>query len=275
MALMQERLHGEGHDYAAGSPHIKHLQLREHVVEVFQGLIREVMERKGSCSVLEVGAGHGTFTDHAAAVGARVVVTEMSKPSAQLLADRFSHNPSVTILSEYDGLQIFHQEERFDVVACISVLHHMPDYLSLVRRFADELIEPAGHFFSYQDPIWYPRQRRLTRVIDRTAYLAWRLGRGELRNGFKTQVRRIRGVLDETNPSDMVEYHVVRQGVDEETLRGTLEERFESVTLDAYWSTQSPMLQLFGQRLHLKSTFGLIAMERLHRADDVKPSIDS
>lgn len=263
MALMQERLHGEGHDYAAGSPHIKHLQLREHVVDVFQGLIREVMERKGSCSVLEIGAGHGTFTDHAAAVGARVLVTEMSRPSVQLLTNRFSHNPNVTIISDSDGFQVFRESQRFDVIACISVLHHVPDYLTLVERFADELMEPAGHLFSYQDPLWYPRQPHWTRGIDRAAYLAWRLGRGELSKGLKTQMRRMRGALDESNPSDMVEYHVVRQGVNEEALFRALEQRFESVDLDTYWSTQSPMLQSVGQRLRLKSTFGVTAMGRL------------
>ena len=60
----------------------------------------------------------------------------------------------------------------------------------------------------------------------------------------------------------MVEYHVVRQGVNQQALAAALASRFEEVEVTTYWSTQSALLQTWGQRLGLASTFGLTARGR-------------
>jgi hypothetical protein len=100
-------------------------------------------------------------------------------------------------------------------------------------------------------------------LLDRGAYLVWRLGQGEVRRGLATRWRRIRGVYDETEASDMVEYHVVRKGVDEKALEALLRRNFDRVTLWTYWSTQSPRLQRFGyNRKGWDSDFGLTAIGR-------------
>ena len=72
------------------------------------------------------------------------------------------------------------------------------------------------------------------------------------------RIRRRRGVYNES-PSDLVEYHVVREGVDEEAIFDLLRPRFVAARVFAYWSTQSPMLQALGQRSRLKTNFGVIA----------------
>ncbi|MFE2712626.1 hypothetical protein ACFXKI_11720 [Streptomyces mirabilis] len=71
---LQERAHGDGHDYVKGSPHIRHHRIRERVISGVHDLVGKVIERNGQCRVLEVGAGHGTFTDHLVAAGAKVEV---------------------------------------------------------------------------------------------------------------------------------------------------------------------------------------------------------
>ncbi len=75
MAELQEKHHGPGHDYERGSPHLCHPQLRNAILRYIRTLLAQQFERTGSCTVLEVGAGHGGFTDHIAAVGADVTVT--------------------------------------------------------------------------------------------------------------------------------------------------------------------------------------------------------
>ncbi|MFI9649128.1 class I SAM-dependent methyltransferase [Streptomyces sp. NPDC052040] len=257
---LQERAHHEGHDYAKGSPHIRHHRIRERVIAGLHTLVGEVTARTGRCRVLEVGAGHGTFTDHLAAAGASVEVTEMSAPSAAVLRHRFRNNPRVTVTHDPEGGQLL-RTDQVDAVVCISVLHHIPDYLGTVGHLVTR-IAPGGAFFSVQDPLWYPRRSGASMRLDRGAYLLWRLGQGDLRRGLATRVRRLRGHYDETNEADMAEYHVVRQGVDEVALRELLSAAFERVELRRYWSTQSGVLQSLGERLAPATTFGLYARNR-------------
>jgi hypothetical protein len=110
-----------------------------------------------------------------------------------------------------------------------------------------------------QDPIWYPRQSKVSRGLYRVGYYAWRLPRGNWKRGVGSVVRRTRGTLDEDNPSDMVEYHVVRNGVDESAIRDLLLEKFGDVRVLPYWSNQSAAVQWLGTRLRLRNTFGILA----------------
>jgi SAM-dependent methyltransferase len=262
MANFQEIAHPQGHDYAAGSPHLKHARLR---AAVESSLIREVewiRTRNGTCRVLEVGAGHGSFTAVLRNADADVTVTEMSPPSAAHLRLRFAGDPHVRVVDDVDGSWVSETVDRFDLIVAISVLHHIPDYLAAVSRYSD-ITEPGGDFVSWQDPLWYARVPRQTLVASRAAYLAWRLGQGNLSRGLATQLRRLRGILDEDEVSDMSEYHVVRDGVDEEALASLVRSTFSETRIMRYWSTQGGLLQRAGDRLRLKSTFALVARGRL------------
>ncbi len=260
MGDLQERDHGTGHDYAQGSPHIRHHTLRDRLIADLHTLVQEVLDRNGTCRVLELGAGHGTFTDHLVAAGAQVTVTEMSEPSVRFLQCRFHRNPNVTVLYDEDGTAAG-RVGPVDAVVCLSVLHHIPDYLGCVRQLVERIV-PGGAFLSTQDPLWYPRRSRVSMGLDRNAYFLWRLGQGHLRRGLATRLRRLRGIYDHANEADMVEYHVVRDGVDEEALRALLTPAFKAVEVQRYWSTQSGLLQAVGERFCPPTTFGLVARER-------------
>ena len=262
MAELQEAGHAENHDYVGGSPHLRHRVLHERVVGAVAREIQRVDSRQGTCSVLEVGAGHGTFTEAALAAGSQVTVTEMSKPSAEFLQRKFADNPSVTIVYDKDGDEAFRRQHQFDVVLFISVLHHIPDYLGLLRRMTDELVRPGGAIVTYQDPLWYPRQSGVAKFASWTSYFAWRMRQGELTRGLGTRWRHIRKQLDESKGSDMIEYHVIRDGVDDEALRTLLAESYKTVKVDTYWSTQSAALQTLGTGRFPPNTFGVVASDR-------------
>jgi phospholipid N-methyltransferase len=201
MGELQEREHGIGHDYAKGSPHIRHHTIRDRLITGLHALVQEVIDRNGQCRVLELGAGHGTFTDHLLAAGAHVTVTEMSEPSVRFLESRFRRNPNVTVVHDQDGTAAC-QAGLVDAVVCVSVLHHIPDYLGTVKQLVEN-IAPGGAFLSAQDPLWYPRRSRMSMSLDRNAYFLWRLGQGQFRRGLSTRLRRMRGVYDDTNEADM------------------------------------------------------------------------
>ena len=263
MSTLQEAEYGAGRDYAHGSPHLTHRRLRERVESNLVDLVRDQIARHGRCLVLDVGAGHGTFAQALVAAGADVTVTEMSAPSADFLRTRFAGVPEVKVVHDPDaayGPPLV--EEGCELVVFISVLHHIPDYLATVRSLVERLPEGAA-FYSTQDPLWYADRSRASLAASRASYLVWRVRQGDLRRGVSTTWRRLRGVHDPGNPADMVEYHVVRDGVDEKALGDLLRAFFADVRVTSYWATQSPALQRVGERARLRSDFSIRATGRL------------
>lgn len=262
MAELQTADYGAERDYLHGSPHLAHPHVYHRLVDRIRSLVRLHLDRTGRCRVVELGAGHGGFTDPVLALGAEVVVTEMSEPSFELLAERYRCNPKASAVHDLDGTAVIDHCTDADLVLCVSLLHHVPDYQGLVAAMVERL--PAGGSFAcYQDPMWYPRRTSVELARERWAYYAWRITQGNLRRALATRMRRARGRLDEANPADMVEYHVVRDGVDEEALRELLAKSFNNVTLLPYWSTQSRALQYLGERRGWRSTFGIEAIGRV------------
>lgn len=257
-ASAQDAGHHEGYDYEAGSPHLVNPQLRWRMVDAIRGVVGERLTATGQARVLEIGAGHGAFTDHVLATGAAVTVTEMSRASADLLRTRYAHNPRARVIFDETGDAPELAGEQFDVVLCMSVLHHIPDYLAAISSWLPA-IAAGGWFLSFQDPLYYPRRSKLNLRVDRGAYYAWRVMHGDLIEGFKSFRRRAQKAYDESNHRDMVEYHVLRDGVDEQAIVELLRPHFADVSLTTYWSTQSRTLQRLGDRFDLPTTFGVQA----------------
>jgi SAM-dependent methyltransferase len=261
MTSVQERAHPEGFDYTVGSPHLKHPRLRSRVEACLNEEVRRIHHRRGVCRALEVGAGHGSFTRTLRNAGADVIVTEMSGPSADYLSKAFARDPSVHVVHDADGSWTMATADLFDLVVCISVLHHIPDYLRAVSRYA-AMTKPGGSFVSWQDPLWYSRLPTSSLLFSRIAYLGWRVGQGNLSRGIATRIRRLRGIYDETRLEDMSEYHVVRQGVDEESLTSLLVKNYREASTSRYWSTQASAFQRVGEVLGVANTFSLLARNR-------------
>ncbi len=264
----QDHAHAEGHDYTKGSPHLRHDALRHDIEARLTRLVRDAVARTGHCRVLEIGAGHGTFTHTLLEAGATVTVTEASRASADHLAREFAGDDRVRVVHDESGTSLIDQalldrSERWDLAVLISVVHHIPDYLAFFRCL-HEVVADGGAIFTVQDPLFYPRRSRAAHVASRATYFAWRLGQGSYRRGLATRLRRVRGSYDETAESDLVEYHVVRQGVDEEAIRALLSEQFD-VEVFTYWSTQSPLWHRALRRSRLRSDFGVEATRRRTR----------
>jgi hypothetical protein len=94
--------------------------------------------------------------------------------------------------------------------------------------------------------------------MDLTLYFLWRLAQGKFRQGIRTRLRRLRRTYEADNPSDIIEYHVVRQGVDQRALVEAMRPLFSQITVLEYWSAQSRIAQRLGVTLHRTNTFALI-----------------
>jgi SAM-dependent methyltransferase len=253
---IQEQYYLPHVDYRAGSPHLSHPRLYDRLTAVLRGMVQRLADQGRPLRVLEVGAGHGGFTELALAVGCEVTAIDMSKHSVDELQLRFGTNPNFRAVYDPDGT-LRDIENDYSLLMFVSVLHHVPDYISFLEMTCQR-IAYGGALLTLQDPLHYSRHRTVHRV-DRAAYLAWRISQGNLSNGIQTRLRRIRGILDETNPADMVEYHVVRDGVDEEKILAFAKAAFTEASLLTYWSNQLGLVQHLGDQLGLCNYFGTIA----------------
>ena len=253
---VQEAYYHSGVDYRKGSPHLVQLALHDRLVEVLRGTVRRLAEQGLPLRVLEIGAGHGGFTESALALGCDVTAVDASEPSIEELKRRFGTNPKLQALYEPEG-KLRDAGGDYSLLMFVSVLHHIPDYINYLME-ASQLIVRGGALLTLQDPVWYSRHRASHRA-DRAAYFAWRLGQGSPIEGLHTRLRRMRGTFDETNPRDMAEYHIVRNGVDEEAVLSFAHDAFSEVTLIPYWSSQLGVAQRLGERLGLHNSFGMVA----------------
>ncbi len=255
---LQDAGHAADHNYDVGSPHLTHAHLRGMLIDTIRAVVAARQNAGETVRVLEVGAGHGAFTDHVLALGAHVTVTEMSRASADILARRYEHNPAAEVIFDETGSLDGLAGRTFDVVLSVAVLHHIPDYLAAIEGWL-RLLAPGGSFLTFQDPLYYPRRTRASMALGRGSYYVWRVLHGDLLEGAKSFARRKRGAYDEENVRDMVEYHVLRDGVDEQAVADLLRQHFGSVEIISYFSTPSPALQRLGERFDLPSDFGIRA----------------
>jgi SAM-dependent methyltransferase len=239
------------------SPHLAQWRLHDRLVGVLHGTISELSDAGLPPRVLEIGAGHGGYAGFALAAGCEVTVAEMSTPAFRDLEARYGANDRLTAVAD-PGATLSGVGDGFALAVCISVLHHIPDYLDLLRRVTARLL-PGGALLTLQDPLWYPRVGRATRAVDRGAYLTWRVGQGNVGEGLAAMRRRLRGVYPEAKDEEIVYHHVVRQGVDERAVEAELAGRFSGVEVFPYWSNHLGAVHRAADAAGLANTFGVRA----------------
>ncbi len=138
-------------------------------------------------SVLDVGAGTGNLTAHFLAAGAAVVSADISAECLRVVEQRFATTGRHAVQRINGRTLAMFADNSFDVAACYSVLHHVPDYLALVaemarvvRRGGVVFIDHERHDASWHDPrreqfmqeAWVFPPKRWTRFVDPRRY--WR-----------------------------------------------------------------------------------------------------
>jgi SAM-dependent methyltransferase len=124
-------------------------------------------------AVLEVGAGHGTFTEILSARGARVVATDVSQRCAEVLRERFAGDERVTVV--HGGAAAAAGLPPFDSAVLINVLEHIPDDDGALRDLAATL-KPGGRLI-----LWVPAFQLLYSDFDRKIGHHRRYRKGELK----------------------------------------------------------------------------------------------
>jgi SAM-dependent methyltransferase len=109
--------------------------------------------------ILEVGAGHGTFTELLAADGADVVATELSPQSVERLQARFGGRSNIQV--RHADVAEAVNGKRYDSIVLINVLEHIEDDTMALKQLAGAL-KPGGRLL-----LWVPAFAELYSDFDR------------------------------------------------------------------------------------------------------------
>ncbi len=150
MQQKQESVYSAERDYRAESPHLAHHALYDRLVGILRQTLRDLKAAGLPLSVLEIGAGHGGFTEPALAAGCQVTAVEMSRPSLARLAEKFGANANFTGVFDPDGT-LSEVGSGFSLTLCVLILHHIPDYLAALTQASSRLV-PGGALLKSAGP---------------------------------------------------------------------------------------------------------------------------
>lgn len=247
-------------------PHIKHAELRNLYGQLVQRVFAEAAKHHKAPRVLDLGAGEGSVTFPFLELGARVVAVDISSRQLEELREKCDRYSGLleTRCEDVNETLANASHETYDIIAANSFLHHIPDYLSLIRD-AVGMLSPSGIFFSFQDPLRYDSVGTFTRAFTDMAYASWRLSlgsRGDFIGGIRRRLRRRKGIYLADCVQDNAEYHITRNGVDQDGIRKLLDQCGFDCDIVTYFSTQSRIFQPIGSKLGVKNMFAVIAKNR-------------
>ncbi len=105
--------------------------------------INEVNTDSESLTAFDYGCGSGNLTRHLIEVGIETISADVSDSFLSLIERNFSHTGLSKVL-KINGTNLSNvKNSRFDLVATYSVLHHVPDYMKIVKELA-RVLKPGG-----------------------------------------------------------------------------------------------------------------------------------
>ncbi len=152
---MNEQLHYniKAHDKISQKYEKEHIEIYNDTEQArLKACIEESFEEieTGSKEItaLDFGCGAGNLTQHLLRVGMHVTAADVSKKFLELVrykyAKQFFDKLSFLPLNGKDLSNV--KNDTFDFIATYSVLHHIPDYLSLVKELT-RVLKPGGILF--------------------------------------------------------------------------------------------------------------------------------
>jgi len=249
--------------YVDGAPHVKHAALRKLYGQLVVQVFDNAKKHTQTPAILDLGAGEGSVTVPFLDLGAKVVAVDISLSQIDALKTKCAHfGDMLEVQCEDINCALKDKNKMYDIVVVNSFLHHVPDYLSMIKE-ATTVVNPLGQFLSFQDPLRYDSVGKINSLFSNFAYFTWRVFRGDVIGGLKRRVRRARGIYLDDSDADNTEYHVTRNGVDQEAIRKLFEEMGWDCSIVSYFSTQGSLFQPIGSMLGMKNTFAIIAQKRL------------
>lgn len=140
VAKKYKRLHGEIYN------NVEQSRLREDL----QGAVSKITTENKVKKVLDFGCGAGNLTMHLVSLGCEVIASDVSQGFLDLVSSS-SYGTCVDTLL-LNGIDLSNiPDESLDMVATYSVLHHIPDYIGILKEFM-RVLRPGGIVYIDHEP---------------------------------------------------------------------------------------------------------------------------
>jgi ubiquinone/menaquinone biosynthesis C-methylase UbiE len=140
LAKKYEHMHGEIYN--------EYEQLR--LSEELTTAIAEITTDSHIKVALDFGCGAGNLTRHLSNLGCEVLACDVSRGFLDLVTSRkYLQNVKSVHLNGHDLGNI--ADESVDMVATYSVLHHVPDYIGILKEFM-RVVKPGGIIYIDHEP---------------------------------------------------------------------------------------------------------------------------
>lgn len=249
-------------NYNRYSPHIIHASLTALYGKLAFDVYNYAVKYSNNIRVLDLGAGQGFACLPFLRLGAKVTAIDSSNTQLDVLrymCRDFRHNLELRCEDVTKTLKM--KECSFDVVLASSFLHHIPDYLGMIKD-SIPLLTAHGQFFFFEDPLRNDAIGVFAKLFSDVSYFSWRIFERDLWGGIKRRIRRSKGIYLSDSVQDNAEYHVTRNGVDQDAILALFDQAgFESEIL-RYFSTQNRLFQPIGEAMGIKNAFSIIARKR-------------
>jgi 2-polyprenyl-6-hydroxyphenyl methylase / 3-demethylubiquinone-9 3-methyltransferase len=243
----------------AASPHLTHPMVCALYASLVNRAFNTAKKYSSMPRVLDLGAGEGSATLPFLELGAHVTAVDISESQLAVLAQKCGPFAARLRVYREDINQILEdKKEQYDIVVMNSFVHHIPDYLAVFHK-SIAILRPHGLIFTFQDPLRYDTLGRGSFCFSMGAYFFWRLFRGNYLQGLRTRIRRLQGIYIPGSKEDDAEYHVTRNGVDQDAIARLFASEGFTCEIVRYFSTQSSIFQRLGSFWGTKNTFAVIA----------------
>jgi len=243
----------------SASPHLTHPMICDLYAQLVARTFNTAKKYASMPRVLDLGAGEGSATLPFLELGAHVTAVDISESQLAVLGQKCGRFATrLRVYGEDINEMLKGTEERYDIVVMNSFVHHIPDYLAVFQK-SIAILRPNGLIFTFQDPLRYDTLGRGSLYFSMGGYFFWRLFQGNYLQGLRTRIRRLQCIYIPGSKEDDAEYHVTRNGVDQDAIAQLLASESFTCEIIRYFSTQSSIFQRLGLFFGIKNTFAIIA----------------
>jgi ubiquinone/menaquinone biosynthesis C-methylase UbiE len=135
----------EARYYEALHPEVYSKQEQKRIITILSDIDKKIDNNKRVA--LDIGAGTGNLTGKLLSMGYFVTATDISPEMCEIIYKKYKKNfPEKLKIINSPIEEIQFDEEKFDLIASYSVLHHIPDYLSALKQLIKSL-KKGGMFY--------------------------------------------------------------------------------------------------------------------------------
>jgi SAM-dependent methyltransferase len=245
--------------YFEGATQISHRKVWDLYNSLLTRVVNNARLLHSDIRVLDLGAGEGTVTQQMVQLGCRVTAVDISANRLTTLSERCrQHREALTTVCSDVLPYVTTTSDKFDIIIASAFLHHVPDYLSLIRSSL-RCLSATGQWFVFHEALRYDSVGSYQRAFSGAAYYSWRVRQGDFIGGCLRKLRRAFGVYRDDSPDDNIDYHVVRNGMDQEAIAELFASEGLEMESGRYFSTQSRTWQNLGERFGIENMFWIVA----------------